>query len=60
MIGATAHPFYKWAVGALGTQAAPRWNFHKILIGRDGRIVDWFTAAGGMGQKLDRAIEAAL
>ena len=43
--------------GALGV---PTWNFHKILIGRDGRIIEWFTAAGGMGPKLDRAIEAAL
>ncbi len=32
----------------------------KILIGREGRIVDWFTAVGGTGAKLDRAIEAAL
>jgi hypothetical protein len=33
---------------------------HKILIGRDGRIIDWFSAASGSGAKLDRAVEAAL
>ena len=57
---ARRHPFYAWAEEKLGAPAVPVWNFHKILIGRDGRIVDWFTAAGGMGPKLDRAIEAAL
>src|SRR5436309_15533194 len=58
--GDKAHPLYRWAARQTGALGAPTWNFHKILIGRDGRIVDWFTAAGGMGAKLDRAIEAAL
>lgn len=39
--GAAAHPFYKWA----GTQAgAPAWNFHKYLIGRDGRLLRAFSS----------------
>jgi len=58
--GERAHPLYRWAARQTGALGVPTWNFHKILIGRDGRIVDWFTAAGGMGTKLDRAIEAAL
>ena len=58
--GDKAHPLYRWAAQQTGPLGVPTWNFHKILIGRDGRIVDWFTAAGGMGDKLDRAIEAAL
>jgi len=58
--GDKAHPLYRWAARQTGALGVPTWNFHKILIGRDGRIVDWFTAAGGMGAKLDRAIEAAL
>lgn len=37
--GANAHPFYKWTVGVLGAAGAPRWNFHKILVGRDGKPV---------------------
>jgi glutathione peroxidase len=37
--GAQAHPFYLWARDALGAANAPRWNFHKYLIGRDGRLV---------------------
>jgi glutathione peroxidase len=60
VIGEGAHPLYKWAARQTGPLGVPTWNFHKILIGRDGRIVDWFTAAGGMGAKLDSAIEAAL
>lgn len=34
--GDAAHPFYVWARRELGRSAEPRWNFHKILIGRDG------------------------
>lgn len=58
--GPNAHPLYRWAAAQTGTLGTPNWNFHKILIGRDGRVIDWFSAAGGMGPKLDRAIEAAL
>ncbi len=39
VIGAEAHPFYKWVVEAAGEGAAPRWNFHKILIGPAGELV---------------------
>jgi glutathione peroxidase len=40
--GEAAHPFYKWAVSTLGPKSAPGWNFHKYLIGRDGRVVQSF------------------
>ena len=42
VIGGEAHPFYKWAVAELGEDAAPKWNFHKYLIGKDGRIAGVF------------------
>lgn len=58
--GANAHPLYRWAAAQTGMLGTPSWNFHKILIGRDGRVVDWFTAVSGTGSKLERAIEAAL
>jgi glutathione peroxidase len=37
--GPAAHPFYQWARAALGERSAPRWNFHKYLVGRDGKLI---------------------
>ncbi len=34
--GAGQHPFYAAAVDALGKEAEPGWNFHKILVKGDG------------------------
>jgi len=39
--GDDAHPFYQWAALARPLDT-PRWNFHKYLIGRDGRIAAAF------------------
>ena len=58
--GTNAHPLYRWAAQQTGPVGAPSWNFHKILIGRDGRVIEWFSAVGGTGAKLEHAIEAAL
>jgi glutathione peroxidase len=41
VVGAKAHPFYKWAAEAR-PKDVPRWNFHKYLIGRDGYIAEIF------------------
>ena len=38
--GASADPFYKHLAGVTGEQ--PRWNFHKYLLDRDGRVVASF------------------
>jgi glutathione peroxidase len=58
--GRAAHPLYRWAASQTGALGTPGWNFHKILIGRDGRIIDWFSPLSGTGRKLHQAIEAAL
>ena len=42
--GAAAHPFYRWAAQEAPFEA-PRWNFHKYLIGRDGHLKAAFTSA---------------
>jgi len=42
--GANPHPFYKWAASERPLET-PRWNFHKYLIGRDGRIAAVFPTA---------------
>ncbi|WP_407183528.1 glutathione peroxidase [Bradyrhizobium centrosematis] len=44
VVGAKAHPFYKWAAEARPREV-PRWNFHKYLIGRDGYIAEVFPSA---------------
>src|SRR5215813_1447896 len=44
VVGATAHPFYKWAAQARPADV-PKWNFHKYLIGRDGYIAEVFASA---------------
>jgi glutathione peroxidase len=38
VIGAAAHPFYRWVAEELGEAGAPRWNFHKYLVGPDGEL----------------------
>ena len=40
--GAGAHPFYGWARSVLGKNQAPRWNFHKYLVDRDGTLTNAF------------------
>jgi|SRR5579862_383861 glutathione peroxidase len=42
--GGNAHPFYRWAAQEAPLEA-PRWNFHKYLVGRDGRLKASFTSA---------------
>jgi glutathione peroxidase len=44
VIGKGAHPFYQWAAQQKGA-AAPRWNFHKYLIGADGELIRSFDSA---------------
>jgi glutathione peroxidase len=38
VLGGDAHPFYRWIADSLGEGGAPRWNFHKYLIGPDGQL----------------------
>lgn len=59
--GTQAHPFYKWAAGELGSGATPRWNFHKYLVGPDGRLAAWFaTPTAPTSRTVTRAIESQL
>ena len=44
VIGKNAHPFYKWAKENHGIGAIPKWNFHKIIIGKNGKVVDTFSS----------------
>lgn len=42
--GDQRHPFYAWAHQQLGFGTAPKWNFHKYLINREGKLVDYFNS----------------
>ena len=44
VIGNNAHPFYKWAKDNHGMGAIPKWNFHKIVVGKNGKVVDTFAS----------------
>ena len=44
VIGTDAHPFYKWAKRDFGIGAIPKWNFHKIIIGKNGKVADTFSS----------------
>jgi glutathione peroxidase len=44
VIGEEAHPFYKWVAEVGGENAAPRWNFHKYLIGPGGELVNIYSS----------------
>ena len=44
VIGNKAHPFYKWAKDNHGIGAIPKWNFHKIIVGKDGKIAGTFAS----------------
>lgn len=59
--GKNAHPFYQWAYTTLGFGTAPKWNFHKYLIARDGRLVDYFNSTTAPdAPRLIQAIEQQL
>lgn len=55
--GETAHPFYKWAKEVLGDEAEPVWNFHKILVGKDGKLIRAF---GPRTEPLDDEVVGAI
>ena len=59
--GPQAHPFYRWAREALGAANAPNWNFHKYLVGRDGKLIAGYgSRVEPLSPELTKAIEAAL
>ena len=45
--GDNAHPIYIWAKDTYGKSTIPKWNFHKILINKNGKIEDTFASFTG-------------
>lgn len=57
--GPVAHPFYASLADEVGF--TPSWNFNKVLIGPDGRVVETFGApVRPMSRKITDQIEAVL
>ena len=53
------HPFYRQLIAKSG--AAPKWNFHKYLIGRDGKLIASYpSAVEPLDARLTRDIEQSL
>ena len=44
VLGDNAHIFYKWAKKTLDFGTEPKWNFHKYLINRQGKLIEYFNS----------------
>ena len=56
--GSNAHEIYKWAEKNHGKSAIPKWNFHKILINKNGKIIDTFAPfTNPLSKKVIKKIE---
>ena len=59
--GDNAHQIYKWAKKNYGNTAVPKWNFHKILIDKNGKVFDTFASfTKPMSKKIINAVEKVL
>ena len=59
--GNNAHPIYIWAKDSYGKSTVPKWNFHKILINKNGKIEDTFASfTGPLSNKVVKKIEEIL
>ncbi len=59
--GNDAHEIYKWAKKNHGNSAVPKWNFHKILIDKDGKVIDTFVSfTNPMSKKITDVIDKIL
>ena len=59
--GENAHDIYKWAKDTFGKSAVPKWNFHKILIDKNGKVNDTFASfTNPMSKKIIKIIEDIL
>jgi len=61
VIGAKAHPFFRWIAEELGDAGTPRWNFHKYLIAPDGSLAGaWPSRVRPTDAEVTGQIEALL
>ena len=59
--GEDAHELFKWAEKNYGKSAVPKWNFHKILINKDGKIEETYSSfTSPLSKKITSKIESLL
>tara|TARA_B100001250_G_scaffold353450_1_gene326793 strand:+ start:685 stop:1221 length:537 start_codon:yes stop_codon:yes gene_type:complete len=59
--GENAHDIFKWAKKNYGIAAVPKWNFHKILINKYGKIEDTYASfTNPKSNKIKNKIEKLL
>ena len=59
--GDNAHPIYLWAKKTYGKSTVPMWNFHKILINKEGKVEDTFASfTKPMSKKIINKLEEIL
>ena len=61
VIGVDAHGLYEWISGHAGEAVAPKWNFHKFLFDKDGRLLEsWPSKVSPTSKEVTGAVEMAL
>ena len=59
--GANSHEIYIWAKENYGKSTIPKWNFHKILINKNGKVQNTFNSfIDPMSNKITKEIESIL
>tara|TARA_B100000767_G_scaffold57424_2_gene53142 strand:- start:4576 stop:5088 length:513 start_codon:yes stop_codon:yes gene_type:complete len=59
--GDNAHPIYIWAKKNYGSSTIPKWNFHKILINKNGKIEETYSSfTNPMSKKIIKKLEEIL
>ena len=59
--GNDAHPIYVWAKETFGNSSVPKWNFHKILINKDGKVQATYASfTNPMSNKIKKEIDKIL
>ena len=59
--GESAHEIYVWAKENYGSSTVPKWNFHKILINKEGKVQDTFNSfVKPLSKKIINSIEKIL
>ncbi len=59
--GKDAHELYQWAKINFGKSTIPKWNFHKILINKDGKVQQTYNSfVSPLSKKIVKEIELIL